>query len=1679
MFDLKKLLDDTGKNVGRFFSPQQKKPQPVQRQGFVPGQPQQSFQNLHSQQPQQPTTQAPFMLNRSNYQTPKAEPAQIPPPSVNKPQKNTLGYLPTGIKNIANGIGGTIKDKLKDTLLDPGSKTSIVQKAINTTPAVGLGQLPTAQGIARGFDQVTRSIGEAGANSLAGLSGLPQTADLSDKKNPTILGIPHTEGVASILYGQDPVKSIQRETDDLQQSARRSANPTIRAVAPYAPFAAPVIAGVDAGGLVGLGGGAGAIAKEAPQALRTTTKLVNQTANDSRALPQSIREGGYAKIPSNIPVEPHTSPVNPLENLSDGELAQRNYIHNLQFQQGEGAQLPSKTALTPEVKSQISSDLSASVKPNILEPLKQKALKYKSADEFVNSHSPVYHGTNADLTDISQLQSGRQRGEYSNGTRSIFASENPELASKYGKNVLEGRNTGKVLDTTKLGDPHDPNKMVIPKEFSDYATNPILDSTDRRVLENSYFKGGTPSNIVIDHKPNIQEYFRGKGYSAIQIPRGSDVSGPATEMSIIDHNAIKTRQQLTDLYNQTHTQPKITPTTKLVPSVQDKVLASKPAQYLFGDKQPVIDAKANAENITIPGQPEPKLVNNRFTQRIQNSPEVSPEVQAQVSGEHVVRNTKGLVGSVQQQIRSEGLHPSTSRTLAELAQPDASDETLARAIELAKQHDASGTKAGQDVAASLYDQVSEHGVRKGQGIQILSQIAKGSPAGLRNKAFRDLKKAGVEVTPEMKAEIQGHIDTIKSLPDGHAKDFAIAVMQKAVQKHMPQGLTDNLVSLWKAGLLSGVKTQEGNAISNSLFGGLKKVADIPATATDKAISLLTKQRTKASTLRGSAQGAKEGAKSGLTTMKTGIDFRNMGDKYEQHAEINLKNKALQNLFGKPANFVFRGMSAADQPFYYSALKNSLYDQAKAEGITKGLRGKSLKDYMNQTVKNPGEAMVDRADQEAAKSVLGYDTFASKAVTGIHKGIDGIKGVSEQGKAIAHGVVNVLAPFTRVPSAFLSRTIDFTPFGVGKEIFSQVWKKKFDQRALSQAIGEGLTGTGAIAIGMGLANSGQLSGDYPKNDPKEQARWKAEGITANSVKLGNRWYSLNYMGPLGLLFGAGNNLVKAQKGDANAADQAGAVLGGLGSGLLNQSFVQGLSGFSNAIQDPQRNLQSFVNSQAGSVIPSIVNDIGNATDNMQRQANSPIDAMKARIPFVRQGLNPKQDSFGNDLRQAPGNGVEVAFNGTKPSKDTNTPVTREVNRLKDTGKENFVIPTTDKTINVGGETVKLNGNQQYAWNKLVGNKIQDTWGQLIKSPDYQALSDDDKANALRKSMIDITATSKVDFLNKIGRSQLANTASDKLTNAQAEGIDLGNYTSPKSATGSTRTVNNKTAYNDALRKYQKNSGKLSDIQKIKAQDNLASLKIKSGFDKSVTDLYGMSKSDAYAYLSADPDGKAKAQKLIDYGDAQVQAGTTKTNKFKTKDGSVSIQPKDYNPSSAPVERWRAAVSKYFPKEEVNKALWVVAHESGGNETASGDGGKAVGLFQDQHIAPGTSPEDQIKDAARLYTENKKNGGSGWADWGENNLYQGKKFGALGNNPYPGDKKAIEILATMRGGSSGASGTSAVASSSTSKSSGKKKGVKAYNLFANIKSTGGTEQSLRNILKKYGGSANVKTARKIKH
>lgn len=112
-----------------------------------------------------------------------------------------------------------------------------------------------------------------------------------------------------------------------------------------------------------------------------------------------------------------------------------------------------------------------------------------------------------------------------------------------------------------------------------------------------------------------------------------------------------------------------------------------------------------------------------------------------------------------------------------------------------------------------------------------------------------------------------------------------------------------------------------------------------------------------------------------------------------------------------------------------------------------------------------------------------------------------------------------------------------------------------------------------------------------------------------------------------------------------------------------------------------------------------------------------------------------------------------------------------------------------------------------------------------------------------------------------------------------------------------------------------------------------------------------------------------------------------------------------PYSPNVERWRSIVAKYVPAELVDKVLYTIQGESGGNPEAVGDGGNAIGLLQIHHggsikgrpdAKTLLDPEQNIKYAA----EQLGMAGGNFAAWGENNLYQGKPFGALGNNPYPG-------------------------------------------------------------------------------
>ncbi len=119
-------------------------------------------------------------------------------------------------------------------------------------------------------------------------------------------------------------------------------------------------------------------------------------------------------------------------------------------------------------------------------------------------------------------------------------------------------------------------------------------------------------------------------------------------------------------------------------------------------------------------------------------------------------------------------------------------------------------------------------------------------------------------------------------------------------------------------------------------------------------------------------------------------------------------------------------------------------------------------------------------------------------------------------------------------------------------------------------------------------------------------------------------------------------------------------------------------------------------------------------------------------------------------------------------------------------------------------------------------------------------------------------------------------------------------------------------------------------------------------------------------------------------------------------------------SPEVERWRTTVAKYVPIQWLEKALWTMQYESGGDPNATGDSGVAVGLYQihsSESIAgrpsPGAllDPEYNIQYAAQslgMSSGNFAAWGDGTANLPPYNPATGTgRFGALGNHPFPGD------------------------------------------------------------------------------
>lgn len=885
-------------------------------------------------------------------------------------------------------------------------------------------------------------------------------------------------------------------------------------------------------------------------------------------------------------------------------------------------------------------------------------------------------------------------------------------------------------------------------------------------------------------------------------------------------------------------------------------------QYLEYNQEPKTEVSQSFAN---------RVAQSRLATRASTSEQLTPDLRQEIVAPDYTKQNNN-----EQQLKSaafldqnslQAVSDVNARLDSKKSGTDA--QTVSDAISTIKMLDELGGDTNLQQASDLVDKLSLRLTEAGQTVQAASLLYNRTPQGLYYGALKTLKKAGVEITPKIEQQLQEKLTIVKETePNTDSGDLARHDFIEQVNKLIPSKASSKLVNIWKAGLLTSPTTTVGNLTANTLEQGLKRTYEDPiATGVDAIMSVFTGKRSKSLTGKGVLSGVKEGALKGVKYFKTGYDPRNPNQKFDIQ-EIHYSDTPAGKAAETYTQAVFRTMGAQDQPFYYASLRNSLYDQAITEAKNSGFKGSQRDTFIKKFVTEPSKKAMQLADTEAK-----YDVFQNKTMLG--EAASGFKG-----KLGAVG--DFIVPFSGVPSSIATRIIERTPIGIATEVISQRRAKNFDQRKMAQALARGTTGVVMAGIGKALADSDLLTLAFPK-DEKERKLWELEGKQPYSIKVGGKWRSLNYFQPAGTLIAAGGEYSKAKKEGASEQEAWTRTVASAGKALSEQSFLKGVSGAINVINDPTRFASRFLEQTAGSVVPNVIRATTRAGDTEQRQINSPLDAVKSGIPGLNTSLATKVNAFGEDVKRKTSR-LGSLFDPTRPSDALPTDDTaNELRRLFDAGQG---VMTPEFAKNTLGGDSKLNEKQITELQKKIYPEIKKEWDSIIKDQRYSELDDEGKMKALRDAAENISTARKAEYAanNSLGKFAPGYTGKEQKLSYDQKNVLKGNKVDFLTKDTKEEDFNKSpdAEYKFKLADYEekKSKGEYNDVENIKKQKELRKLKVGSTYDKKVRDLYSLSKGDIYDYVSTnEQEGKKLAEQLIAYDKSLKDAGITSSLKFK--------------------------------------------------------------------------------------------------------------------------------------------------------------------------------------------------------
>lgn len=309
-----------------------------------------------------------------------------------------------------------------------------------------------------------------------------------------------------------------------------------------------------------------------------------------------------------------------------------------------------------------------------------------------------------------------------------------------------------------------------------------------------------------------------------------------------------------------------------------------------------------------------------------------------------------------------------------------------------------------------------------------------------------------------------------------------------------------------------------------------------------------------------------------------------------------------------------------------------------------------------------------------------------------------------------------------------------------------------QRAIKAAYRNGV----GLFLAMMIAAAFDPDDYIPEFDnatTKDRELAKAKNAPFNSIKIGNKWVSLDYFGPLGIPLVA---VLNARKG-RNLTDQiTNFVKAGIGQGMKIPGIKEGLAIWDSLSRTaaysttPEKAFDMVSNALLDQVrartIPAIVNDVAKIMDEYERDTSgSVLDKVKASIPLLREQLPQRYTISGKPLKTE---GVaSILFFGGRVKTAEDNKLVKEINKLSKKEEQ----PSISDVTRYGDLRLLSPENKIKARRDFYKEYAKES-KKLISSRSYKKLDAGDKKKALDKIRRNIVKDLKEKYAKDIKREK---------------------------------------------------------------------------------------------------------------------------------------------------------------------------------------------------------------------------------------------------------------------------------------------------------------------------------------